>query len=280
MIRSQRFQSNLKLVFTYIFIIFMVLVVFFPVVWIFSSSLNPGDSLFSSSFFHQNMTWSHYTELFQETDFFIWYWNTIKVGTFTSLLTILLVSFTAYSFSRLDFIGKKQGLMGLLVLQMFPGIMNMVALYVLLNLIGLLDTHWGLVLIYSGGAIPYNSWLMKGYLDTIPRSLEEAAIIDGASRWKIFWRIIFPLSLPIISVIAILNFIAPFGDFLFARLILTSQKNWTMAVGLYDFISGQYGQHFTQFAAGALLAALPITIIYLSLQKLMIGGLTKGANKG
>lgn len=280
MIRSQRFQSNLKLVFTYIFIIFMILLVFFPIAWIFSSSLNPGDSLFSSSFIPEKITWSHYTELFQETDFFIWYWNSIKVGTFTSLLTILLVSFTAYSFSRLDFIGRKQGLMGLLVLQMFPGIMNMVALYVLLNLIGLLDTHLGLVLIYTGGAIPYNSWLMKGYLDTIPRSLEEAAIIDGASRWRIFWRIIFPLSLPIISVIAIFNFVAPFGDFLFARLVLTSPKNWTMAVGLYDFISGQFGGHFTQFAAGALLAALPITILYLSLQNFMIGGLTKGANKG
>ncbi len=278
---SPRWRSKLNLLFTYIFIIFMMMVALFPVVWIFASSLNPGDSLFTSSLFiPEKATWRHYLRLFRETDFPVWYWNSIKVGAFTSSLTVLLVSFTAYSFSRLNFLGRKQGLMGLLVLQMFPGIMNMVALYVLLNLVGLLDTHLGLVLIYAGGAIPYNSWLMKGYLDTIPRSLEEAAIIDGASRWKIFWRIIMPLSRSIISVIAIFNFVAPFGDYLFARLVLTSPKNWTMAVGLYDFISGQFGRHFTQFAAGALLAALPITIIYLSLQSLLIGGLTKGATKG
>jgi len=163
---------------------------------------------------------------------------------------------------------------------MFPGIMNMVAIYVLLNLLGLLDTHLGLIIIYAGGGIPYNSWLMKGYMDGIPRSLEEAAIIDGASNWKIMWRIIFPLILPMVSVIAIFSFVSPFGDFLFARLVLTTPTNWTLSLGLYDFISGRFGQRYTQFAAGALLAALPITILYLSLQSLLISGLAKGSVKG
>ncbi|HBL36159.1 MAG TPA: sugar ABC transporter permease, partial [Firmicutes bacterium] len=184
------------------------------------------------------------------------------------------------AFSRLKFYGRKVGLVAMLALQLFPGIMNMVANYVLLSLVGLLDTHLGLIIIYASGAIPYNTWLMKGYMDGISRSLEEAAIIDGASSWTIMWKIIFPLVLPMVSVIGIFSFVAPFGDFLFARLVLTTPQNWTLAVGLRDFISGRYGQRYTQFAAGSLLAALPITILYLSLQSLLIGGLTRGSVKG
>src|SRR5690606_12515906 len=121
---------------------------------------------------------------------------------------------------------------------------------------------------------------MKGYMDGISRSLEEAAIIDGANNWTIMWRIIFPLILPMVSVIAIFSFVAPFGDFLFARLVLTTPTNWTLAVGLHDFVLGRFGQRYTLFAAGSLLAALPITILYLSLQGLLIEGLTGGSVKG
>ncbi len=280
MIKSEKLRGNLGLVLTYLFLIVMMVAAVFPAFWIFGSSLNPGDSLFSTSIIPERATWAHYKELFTEVDFPIWFWNSIKVGLSTSALVLLLCMFTAYAFSRLDFYGRKSGLMTILVLQMFPGMMSMVAIYVVLNMIGLLDTHLGLILIYAGGAVPYQSWLMKGYFDTLPRSLEEAAIIDGASRWTVLWRILVPLSLPIISVVAIFNFVAPFGDYLLARLILTSPEKWTLAVGLYDFISGQFGKHFTQFAAGAVLAALPITILYLLLQNLLISGLTQGSTKG
>ncbi|MCL4514206.1 MAG: sugar ABC transporter permease [Firmicutes bacterium] len=280
MIKSEKLRGNLGLVLTYLFLIVMMVAAVFPALWIFGSSLNPGDSLFSTSIIPERATWVHYKELFTEMDFPIWFWNSIKVGLSTSALVLLLCMFTAYAFSRFDFYGRKSGLMTILVLQMFPGMMSMVAIYVVLNMIGLLDTHLGLILIYAGGAVPYQSWLMKGYFDTLPRSLEEAAIIDGASRWTVLWRILVPLSLPIISVVAIFNFVAPFGDYLLARLILTSPEKWTLAVGLYDFISGQFGKHFTQFAAGAVLAALPITILYLLLQNLLISGLTQGSTKG
>lgn len=280
MIKSEKLRGNLGLVLTYVFLMAMMVAAVFPALWIFGSSLNPGDSLFSTSIIPERATWAHYKELFTEMDFPIWFWNSIKVGLSTSALVLLLCMFTAYAFSRHDFYGRKSGLMTILVLQMFPGMMSMVAIYVVLNMIGLLDTHLGLILIYAGGAVPYQSWLMKGYFDTLPRSLEEAAIIDGASRWTVLWRILVPLSLPIISVVAIFNFVAPFGDYLLARLILTSPEKWTLAVGLYDFISGQFGKHFTQFAAGAVLAALPITILYLLLQNLLISGLTQGSTKG
>ncbi len=279
---SKHLHEGIKLFFAYLFILIMVVIVLFPVFWTFISSLNPGDSLFSSELrlIPQNITWKHYRRLFQETNYGIWYRNTLKVAFASSAATVVLVSLTAYAFSRLRFPGRKQGLVGMLVLQMFPGIMNMVAIYVLLNLVGLLDTHLGLVLIYAGGAIPYNTWLMKGYMDGISRSLEEAALIDGAGNWIIMLKIILPLTLPMISVIAIFSFVAPFGDFLFARLVLTTPTNWTLAVGLRDFISGKFAKHYTQFAAGSLLAALPITILYLSLQNLLIGGLTRGSVKG
>ncbi|AZO93173.1 sugar ABC transporter permease [Halocella sp. SP3-1] len=280
MIKSKRIRSNIGLILSYVFLLLMIMIVIIPVFWIFTASLNQGSSLYSSTIIPENPVFTHYKELFTETRFPIWYLNSIKVGLCASLLTVILVTFTTYAFSRLKFYGRKKGLMVMLVLQMFPATMNMVALYVLLNLVGLLDTLTGLILIYAGGAVPYNTWLMKGYLDTLSRSLEEAAIIDGASRWTILWRIILPLSLPIISVIAVFSFMAPFTDFLLARLILRSPSNWTLAIGLHDFIADKFGQHFTQFAAGALLAALPVTILYLFLQNLLIGGLTKGSTKG
>ncbi|MFP4662047.1 MAG: sugar ABC transporter permease [Halanaerobiales bacterium] len=258
----------------------MIIVVILPVFWIFTASLNPGVSLFSNSIWPENPTLIHYKELFTETRFAIWFRNSITVGLASSLLTVVFVTFTTYAFSRLEFFGRKYGLLVMLILQMFPAMMNMVAIYILLSLVGLLDTHLGLILVYAGGAIPYNTWLMKGYMDTLPRSLDEAAIIDGASRAIIMWKIILPLSLPIISVIAIFSFMAPFTDFILARLVLTTPTKWTLAVGLSNFINDQFGQHFTQFAAGALLSALPVTILYLSLQRLLIGGLTKGSSKG
>jgi arabinogalactan oligomer/maltooligosaccharide transport system permease protein len=280
MIKSKKTRSNIGLILSYLFLFLMIIIVVLPVFWIFTSSLNQGSSLYSSSIIPDKPTFIHYKELFTETRFPTWYINSIKVGLASSLLSVVLVTLTTYAFSRLKFFGRKRGLMAMLILQMFPAAMNLVALYVLLNLVGLLDTHIGLILIYAGGGVPYNIWLMKGYMDTLPRSMEEAAIIDGASRWTILWKIIIPLSLPIISVIAIFSFMSPFTDFLLARLVLRSPTKWTLAVGLQDFIADQFGQHFTQFAAGALLAALPVTILYLSLQNLLIGGLTKGSTKG
>lgn len=279
--RSQRFRNNLFLGLSYLFLLFMIIIVFIPVLWIFSSSLNPGTNMFSSSMslIPKNYTFEHYKNLFTETRFLTWYRNSIKVGLGSSALTVFLVTLTSYAFSRLKFFGRKHGLVVMLILQMFPATMNMVAIYLLLNLVGLLDTHLGLVLIYAGGSIPYNTWLMKGYMDTIPKSLEEAALIDGASRWTILWKIIIPLCLPIISVLAIFSFVGPFTDFLMARIVITTPTKYTLAVGLHDFIAGQFSKHFTQFAAGAILSALPITILYLSLQGLLITGLTKGSTK-
>jgi len=144
---------------------------------------------------------------------------------------------------------------------------------VLLNMIGLLDTRLGLVLIYVGTAIPGNTWLLKGYLDTIPAALEESAIIDGANRIQILAKIILPLAIPMLVLVAVFSFAAPFGDYVLSRIVLTTPKNYTLALGTYSFVAAEYGKNFTVFAASSILAGLPISIIYLLLQKTMFAGI-------
>jgi arabinogalactan oligomer/maltooligosaccharide transport system permease protein len=163
---------------------------------------------------------------------------------------------------------------------MFPGFMGMIAIYILLLQLNLLDNHWGLILVYAGGSIPFGAWLVKGYFDGLPRSLEEAAKIDGASDVKIFYKIMMPLSKPILIFIAVTNFIGPWMDFIFARLVLRSGEKKTLAVGLFEMVTGRGNSEFTTFAAGAVLVAVPITILFFMFQSQLVDGLKAGANKG
>lgn len=280
--KNQKLLKIIRLTLTYLFLIVMVCVALYPILWLIGASFNPGDSLYSSTMIPKEPTLEHYRELMNNPDypFYKWYGNTLKVAAMTAVLGVVLCSFTAYSFSRFRFKGRGTGMMIMLVIQMFPSFMNIVALYVLLNMLGLLDSHLGLVLVYAGTNIPFNSWIMKGYFDTIPKSLEEAALIDGASRSTIFWRIMMPLATPIIAVITLFHFVIPFGDFILARILLTSVDNYTLTVGLFTLVNNQFGKNWTTFTAGALLMAVPIVILYMSLQKYFISGLTAGATKG
>lgn len=282
MIKNRKILKLIRLSLSYLFLLIMVCIVLYPVLWMIGASFNSGDSLYSSTMFPKNPTVEHYRELVTDPDypFHIWYWNTIKIASLTAVLGVTLCSFTAYAYSRFRFPGRKYGMMTMLVIQMFPSFMNIVALYILLNMAGLLDSHLGLVLVYAGTNIPFNTWIMKGYFDTIPKSLEEAALIDGASRGKIFWRIMMPLAKPIIAVITLFHFVIPFGDFILARILLTSYKNYTLTVGLFSLVNEQFGKNWTTFTAGALLMSIPIVILYMTLQKYFISGLTRGATKG
>lgn len=264
----------------YAVLIITALCVLYPVVWIVAGSLNPGDSLFSSRLIPDTLSFAHYQYLFTETDYPLWYWNTFKIAFWNMILSTVLVVTAAYAFSRFRFPGRKQGLMAMLVLQMFPSFMGMIAIYILLLQVNLLDNHWGLILVYAGGSIPFGAWLVKGYFDGIPRSLEEAAKIDGASDVTIFYKIMMPLSKPILVFIAVTNFIGPWMDFIFARLVLRSDEKKTLAVGLFEMISGRANTEFTNFAAGAVLVALPITILFFMFQDQLVNGLKAGANKG
>lgn len=275
-------QRILRLTLSYVVILLMLIIILYPLFWIIGSSFNPGNSLSGSSMIPDNATLKHYKELFdiEKSDYLIWYRNTLKICIITMILSVVLVSLTAYSFSRYRFIGRKNGLMTFLVLQMIPNFAALIAIYVLASLTNLIDTHLGLILLYTGGSIPMNTYLMKGYLDTIPRELDESARMDGAGNLRIFWQVIMPLAKPIIAVIALFTFIAPFTDFIIARILLRTEEKYTLAVGLYQMIAKQFGNEFTLFAAGAVLIAVPISILFLMLQKYFVSGLTAGGIKG
>ncbi|HQC38946.1 MAG TPA: sugar ABC transporter permease, partial [Thermotogota bacterium] len=220
-----------------------------------------------------------------EQFFMLWLLNSMIIAIVTSFITVAVCSFGAYPYSRMRFPGRKNGLLLLVLLQMFPSIMSMVALYSLLRFTGMLfpflglDTQGGIIFIYLG-ALPFNMWLLKGYFDTIPNEIEESALIDGATRFQTFYKIVLPLSTPILAVVFILCFMSTFNEFVLARIMLQSPQNYTFAVGLQSFSNGPYQMEWGLFTAAALIGAIPMVVVFLFMQKYLVGGLTSGAVKG
>ncbi|MDE9825156.1 sugar ABC transporter permease [Staphylococcus pseudintermedius] len=266
----------------YGFIAFMFVVILYLLLWTFGISLNPGTTLYGAKMIPDNATFANYIYLLtdENSQYLTWYKNTLLVASANALFSVIFVTLTSYAFSRYRFVGRKYGLITFLILQMFPVLMAMVAIYILLNTIGLLDSLLGLTLVYIGGSIPMNAFLVKGYFDTIPKELDESAKIDGASHMRIFFQIMLPLAKPILAVVALFNFMGPFMDFILPKILLRSPEKYTLAVGLFNFINHQYANNFTVFAAGAIMIALPISIVFLFLQKYLVSGLTAGATKG
>jgi arabinogalactan oligomer / maltooligosaccharide transport system permease protein len=282
---SMIYRVNLKLneivmrVLLYGEIIFMVAIVLVPVIYIVGSSVSPTYGI-TTKIFPKNPSLRNFKVLFDDTNYLAWYWSTFKIAIFTMIFSVILSTGTAYIFSRFKFVGKKWGLIALLVLQMFPSFMGLLALFTLYKQFGLIDNPNALVLIYVAGQIPYNTWLIKGYLSGIPKSLDESARMDGANGLQIFLKIIFPLAVPILTFVAVTTFMSPWMDYMLASFLLINDENYTLAVGLFNFINSKEAQNYSMFAAGALLIALPIGTLYVSLQRFLIEGITAGANKG
>lgn len=217
-----------------------------------------------------------------------WFLNSIIVSLSVAMVQLVIVALAGYAFSRFNFKGKKIGLMTILTIQVFPGTMAMVALYLLLLYLGKihpifgLNSLVGLILIYLGGGIPFNIWMVKGYFDSVPKALEESAMIDGATPWQAFTTIILPLVRPILAVVTILQFVGQYNEYVLASVMLTSQENYTLAVGLQAFVSSQGAMNtrFGIFSAAAFIGSLPIVVLWLSLQNQIISGLTGGSVKG
>lgn len=279
---SRKNKSRIEVGLIYLVLLVMFVVILYPLVWALAISMNTTTSLYGASLSPENWSLDNYVWLFTSprSQYVTWYKNTLFIATICSILSTFFVAITAYAFSRYRFKGRKYGLYAFLLLQMFPVLMAMVAIYILLNTIGLIDTLWGLIIVYVGGSIPMNAFLVKGYFDTIPKSLDESAKMDGAGHFRIFFQILLPLAKPILAVVALFNFMAPFMDFILPRIILRSPQNFTLALGLYNFVNSQFSNNFTRFAAGAILIALPIAAVYLYLQKYLITGLSAGATKG
>jgi len=260
----------------------------FPVLWVLSASLNPLNTLASARLIPNNFGFDNYRFLFESPEFPMktWLWNSIKISSITTILSVSITTLAAYAFSRFRFTGRQNMLKAILLIQVFPGLLAMIAVFSLITQFGNiipaigLDTHTGLILVYLGGAMGVNIWLMKGFFDTIPRAIDESAMVDGATHWQIFTQLLLPLMRPILVVVAILSFIGTYGAFILARILLKSTEQYPLMVGLFIFPSGQFSQNWGPFAAGALIGALPIMIVYLLLQDQIVGGLTQGAVKG
>ncbi len=276
-----------------LFIVVIIVFTLFPVLWIISAAINPAGSMSSQTFIPQGVDsvddmLVNVRALLEDPQVPFWTWvlNSLVVSSITTVLTLAISALSAYSFSRFRFTGRRQLLVTILLIQVFPNLLAMVALYLLLLQIGPyipflgLNQHGGLILLYLGGAMGVNTWLMKGFFDTIPRDIDESAMVDGATHWQTFVQLIFPLVRPVMAVVAILAFVGTLNEFVLARIILQDREKWTLMVGLFNFVEAEFSNDWGKFAAGALMAATPVVILYISLQKYIVGGLTQGAVKG
>ena len=261
-------------------LIIVALFVIIPIFWIIISSFNKGNGLASATLIPKELTVDNYRRLFAETNYVKWFMNSFVIASLNAIVSVMLIMITAWAMSRFRFKGRKTGLMSILLLSMFPTFLSMTAIYTLFWNFGLLDKPYALVIIYAAGAIPYNVWLVKGYLDGIPQDIDEAAYIDGSTYFKTFTKIVLPLSKPIITYCAVSQFMMPWMDYILPNMLLSSDENRTLAVGLFSMISGKENSNFTMFAGGAVLIAVPITILFMFFQKYLVQGIAAGANKG
>lgn len=289
---EQRARRNL-----YRYLILSALVIFaiFPVLWVISASLNPLQTMANQTLIPQvdnfsDLFTNYDNLLFKFTDrypFFRWLGNSIVVAGVTSICILFITAPAAYAFSRFNFSGRRNLLLFMLLVQVFPNLLAMVSIFLMLQQFGFhvpflgLNTWTGLAFIYIGGAMGTNIWLMKGFFDSIPRDLDEAAYVDGAGPVQTFYRIILPVARPILTVIGILSFIGIFNEFVLARVLLRDKDSWTMMVGLYvSFVSDNFSREWGLFAAGAVIGMIPTLLVYLILQDQIASGATAGAVKG
>lgn len=258
----------------------------FPVMFVVSAALNPLGTLSSAQLWPTGASLSNAQDLFQNTPFTTWYANSLFFALTNAAVTVLLSALAAYAFSRMRFKGRRVGLIGLLIIQMFPQFLAIVAIYLMFSNIGELypvigfDTRWGLLLVYLGGALSINTWLMKGFFDTVPKELDESAQIDGATHAQVFFRIMLPLVTPVLAIVALLVFISTINEFLMASVFLRDTDAKTLGLGLYQLVASQRNANFGMFAVGALMLSLPTLIVFWFLQRYISEGLTAGAVKG
>lgn len=260
----------------------------FPLYLVIVTSFSSSGSLQLTSFIPTELSFVNYDKLFNDPTipFLTWVWNSLLVAGSVALVSVVIGAASAFAFSRLRFKGKKLGLQALLLIQMFPAILAIAAIYLIMEGIGNfapgfgLGTQAGLILVYLGGAMGVNIWLLKGFVDSIPIEIDEAAKIDGASEMQTYWQIFIPLASPVLAVVTLLSFIGTFNEYILARLFLVDMEIRTVAVGLQQFVAGQYSENWGAFAAGSILASIPIVIIFLSLQRYIVSGLSGGAVKG
>ncbi|RSM42793.1 sugar ABC transporter permease [Actinoplanes sp. ATCC 53533] len=258
----------------------------FPIVFVVSAALNPLGTLSSTAAVPTGASLGNFANLLSGTDFARWFGNSVLIAGVSAVASVFLSALAAYAFSRMRFRGRRVGLLALLLIQMFPQFLAIVAIF---GMFATITDLWpaigfnqagGLILLYLGGALGVNTWLMKGFFDTVPRELDESATMDGASHAQTFFRILLPLVAPILAVTGLLAFIGTINEFLIANVFLTDTGAKTLSVGMYGLVAGERDNNFGMFCAGTLLTAVPTVLVFQFLQRYIVDGLTAGAVKG
>jgi arabinogalactan oligomer/maltooligosaccharide transport system permease protein len=266
-------------------IIVIVIVMLSPSYLVVIASLSKGGSFFSASLWPKNVSWHNYGLLFHQSDFLTWTKNSSIVCGFVATLSTICSGLMGYAFSRMRFRLRKYGLMALLLIQIFPTVLAIPAYYYLLlwlqnhftvggHVVFGLGTYQGLILVLAGGSLAFNSWLFKGYLDNLPKELEEAASVDGARRLQTIWH-----AKPIVATIFLFTFIGIYSEYAITSIVMNSSSHYTLPVGLRGFIFNEFSQNWTIFAAGAVVASVPILVVFLAMQRYLVSGLARGAVK-
>jgi arabinogalactan oligomer/maltooligosaccharide transport system permease protein len=273
----------------HLFLLVVVAFALLPIVFVVSAALNPIGTLSTAEIIPNGASLKNFAKLFSDPDhsFPRWFLNSVMIALTASFASVLLSVMAAYAFSRMRFKGRRVGLLSLLLIQMFPQFLAIVTIYIIFTRVTELyptfgfDHIWSVLLLYLGGALGVNTYLMKGFLDTIPKELDESATVDGATHAQIFWRIIMPLVAPILAVTVLLAFISTINEFLIANIFLREDHVKTLAVGMFGMLGNDTREaNFGAFACATLITAVPTVGIFLWLQKFIISGLTMGAVKG
>jgi arabinogalactan oligomer / maltooligosaccharide transport system permease protein len=289
-------RESIPHVWLHLFLLFMVLVTVYPILWVLTVAFSGQQSLMFIELpaeptgldrLRAIMPWpaqvslQNFVDVFTQQPFGRWLLNSALVAGATTLVGVFLACTAAYAFSRFKFPGRRAGMMSFLVSQMFPGTLTLVPLYIIIvEVLHLGSNYLGLILIYATTAIPFCVWMLKGYFDTIPRELEESALMDGASSAMIFWKIILPLSKPAVAVTALFSFMTAWNEFILALTIMDKEAMYTAPVGLRFFVGGFAEQQWGYFAAGSIIISIPVVVLFLYLQKYLVSGLTAGGVKG
>ncbi|MFZ2713777.1 MAG: sugar ABC transporter permease [Streptococcus suis] len=277
---SVKFRRRLNHILTYLYLIALSIIIIYPLLITAMSAFKSGNLVAFKLDGSTNFTFDNFLGLFNETLYGTWYLNTLIIATVTMIVQTSIVVLAGYAYSRYNFMARKQSLVFFLIIQMVPTMAALTAFFVMALMLNALNKSWFLIFLYIGGGIPMNAWLMKGYFDTVPISLDESAKIDGAGHFRRLWQIVLPLVRPMIAVQALWAFMGPFGDFILSKFLLREKEYYTVAVGLQTFISDPKNLKISYFAAGAILIALPISILFFFLQKNFVSGLTSGGDKG
>jgi len=274
-------KKYLKQILMHLLILAAVAVCVYPLIRILSVSIRPGDKIVSTdlSIIPQGASFLSYMKLLQDTNFLRWLWNSLLITLATSFIGVSLASTAAYAFSRFNFLGKKSGMVVLLSTQMIPAGMLILPLFLMIMKMNLMNTYLGIIIAYSVSSLPFSIWILKGYYDTIPKSLEEAAMVDGTGPIGAFYRIILPLSTPALSIAFLFNFTTAWNEYLVARVVLFSSKQYTWTLGLFE-LQGQFITQWGMFAAGSMLVTIPVLLVFLYSSKWLVSGLTLGSVKG